>query len=86
MTIDYAELVRIALAAAYAIFALVLWSIPNRTLVQYLLIGVSIMASAVTFYNSFGHRISPWPATLALIFVVVLINGTIAHRRRNGRS
>jgi hypothetical protein len=80
--LELAELIRISLAGAYAVFALVLISFPGKaSLVRGSLVVVAIAASAITMWNTLGHRIAPFPALLALIFVCVLIWGTLLFRR-----
>jgi hypothetical protein len=75
---EIAELIRIALAGAYIWFALVLLSFPGKaSMMRGALILTAIVASAITMWNTLGHRIAPFPALLTLIFVVVLIHGTL---------
>lgn len=81
-SLEIAELIRISLAGAYAVFALVLISFPGKaSLVRGALVTVAIIASAITMWNTLGHRIAPWPAAFALIFVVILIWGTWKFRK-----
>jgi hypothetical protein len=82
LSLELGELIRIALAGAYVWFALVLISFPGKaSLMRGALVVVAIMASAITMWNTLGHKIAPFPALMALIFVVVLIHGTIKFKR-----
>ena len=84
LNLELGELIRIALAGAYIWFALVLVSFPGKaSMMRGALIVVAIIASAITMWNTLGHRIAPWPALLALIFVMVLVHGTL--RFKNGQ-
>ena len=82
LNLEVAELIRIALAGAYVWFALVLVSFPGKaSLMRGVLVVTAIVASAITMWNTLGHKIAPWPALLALIFVVVLIHSTMKFKR-----
>jgi hypothetical protein len=80
--LELGELIRVSLAAAYAIFGLVLICFGGKpSTMRLALIAVAFFASGITLFHTLGHRIAPWPAAMALLFVVVLIHGTIKYRR-----
>jgi len=80
MSLDFGELIRISLAAAYAVFALLLLTFPDKSLITKSLMVVALIASAVTLGHVF-RNVAPWPSALALIFIVVLICGTYLYKR-----
>jgi hypothetical protein len=80
--VEIGELIRVSLAAAYAVFGLVLICFDGKpSRMRLVLITTAFFASAITLFHTLGHRIAPWPAAMALIFVVVLIHGAIAYNR-----
>jgi uncharacterized membrane protein HdeD (DUF308 family) len=80
-TLDTGSLIRVLLAAAYAIYALVLITFPGKaTQWRIILIGIALIASGVTLFNTFGFSIPPWPAFMTLLFLGAMIHATIAYR------
>ena len=68
------DLIRLTLAASYAVFALVMFSYkPPWTAPRIVLVVVAFIASGVTMFNSVFEHIPPWPALMATVFVATLI-------------
>jgi hypothetical protein len=80
--VDLGELIRVALAAAYAVFGLALICFGGRpSNFRVVLIVTAFMSSAVALFHTLATKIAPWPAGMALVFVVVLIHGAMMYRR-----
>ena len=81
------DVVRVLVAAAYAVYALVLYSLALKTGWDWsasrgFLMGAAILASILTLTNTFGVHIPPWPAAGTRIFIVILTYGTVSYARR----
>lgn len=76
-----ADLGRFLLGVAFALFGLIELTFPvhGRTVVGWLLIAVSFVASFVTLFHTVFVRLPGWPAALAALFVLLVSLQTFRH-------